>query len=164
MNTIRIPRYILTFSFVFALIGFLNLPGIGLGGGKGKELGEDAPIRFDGFYYKRGIMNPGQQQRSGYTYFRFYPDRTVLMLASASEPEKVSRRFGYGYNHGESKFKLYEETGAPGIKFSIKHFGVAQSYEGKAGKDSLQLHLYGGQSEYEYDDSYLFYKVENPPK
>jgi hypothetical protein len=157
MKTIRIPRYIFSFGLIFFLLGSFQT--LDWGGGK-KELGEDAPIRFDGFYYKRGIMNPGQQQRDGYTYFRFYPDRTVVMLASASEPEKVAKHFGQGYNQGDAKFKLNDAD----LSFTIKHFGVSQSYEGAAGRDTLKLRVYGGQSAYDYDDSYLFYKVDNMPK
>ena len=166
MKTIRIPQYIFTFGLIFFLLGSFSPSGLGGGdkegkkGGK-KELGEDAPIRFDGFYYKRGIMRPSQQQAQGFTYFRFYPDKTVIMTTSASEPERVARRFNRSYAQADSKFKLYEDNGNPAIRFSIKHFGVSQSYEGKAGKDSLNLKLYAGESEFEYDDIYLFYQVDD---
>lgn len=161
MKPFRIPQYIFSFSLIFLFLGSFQF--LDWGGGK-KDLGEDAPIRFDGFYYKRGIMNPSQQQRGGYTYFRFYPDRTVLMLSSASEPEKVARRFGQGYHHADAKFKLRGDEGNSEISFSLKSFGVTQSYEGSAGRDTLRLRVYGGQSAYDYDDTYLFYKVDKLPK
>lgn len=157
MKPIRIPQYIFTFGLIFFFLGSFPL----LPKGGSKELGEDAPVRFDGFYYKRGIMRPGQQQGPGYTYFRFYPDRTVVMTTSASEPEQVERRFGRGYNQADAKFKLYEKGGSPGIRFNIKHFGVSQLYEGQAGRDSLKLWLYGAQSEFEYHDVYLFYEAKD---
>ena len=161
MKPFRIPQYIFTFSLIFFFLGSSAF--VDRGGGK-KELGDDAPIRFDGFYYKKGIMNPTEQQRDGYTYFRFYPDRTVLMLSSASEPEKVARRFGQAYHHADSKFKLKGDEGSAEISFTLKPFGNSQSYEGAAGRDTLKLRVYGGQSAFDYDDTYLFYKVDNLPK
>jgi len=145
---------------LLALFGLLELTSAktykGMSFHRGGKDTADSPIKFDGVYYKNGIMKAGGHQNSNYTYLRFYPDGTVVVKISASKPEQIARYIGKQKNEGKGKYKVKNDE----ISFGMRQINEYQAYEGKVMGDTLQLMTTASSTGFSVADNYFYIPVE----
>ena len=124
--------------------------------GRGNKDTADSPIKFDGVYYKNGIMKAGGHQNSNYTYLRFYPDGTVVVKISSSKPERIARYIGKENNEGKGKYKVRNDE----ISFGMRQINEYQAYEGKVMSDTLQLTTTASNTGFTVADNFFFVPVD----
>ena len=124
--------------------------------GKGNKDTADSPIKFNGVYYKNGIMKAGGHQSSNYTYLRFYEDGTVVVKISSSKPEQIARYLGKNKNTGKGKYKVKNDE----ISFGMRQINEYQAYEGKVMGDTLQLMTTASNTGFQVNDNFFFIPVE----
>jgi hypothetical protein len=119
---------------------------------------KDPLLRFDGVYYKEGVMIPGATVNRNFTYLRFYQDGTVIRVSSASKPEQIEKWFAKrpDNNIGRGKYHLNKN----GIDFEVKYGTNMISHEGTIVQDTLKLTVYGSKNKASYNEDYYFVKVD----
>jgi hypothetical protein len=112
-------------------------------------------LRFDGMYYRQGVITPGRSTDQNYTYLRFYSDGTLLRVATASKPDDASKWLNKRrYPSSISKYKIKNDN----ISFGWENGGQIVTYDGQILEDKLRLSVYSGGNDYTND--YFFMQMD----
>jgi hypothetical protein len=158
IKTMKNLLIICTLFLAAACAGFKSSDDVSWGGGKKNSDTEKSLLRFDGLYYRDGVLVPGADANRAYTYFRFYPDGTVVRLSSASKPEQVAKFITKDNQIKDGKGKYHLKNNQ--IDFSMKTGNNYVTHEGDVLQDSIRLTIYGVQNSATYQELYTFMKLD----
>jgi hypothetical protein len=112
-------------------------------------------LRFDGMYYREGIINGNRSYGQNYTYLRFYPDGTLIRAVTASKPDDATKWLNkQRYSSSVTNYKLKGND----ISFGWKSGNDAMAIDGQVLEDKLRLNVYAGANEYTND--YYFMQMD----
>lgn len=117
---------------------------------------ESGELRFDGMYYKDGVITQNRSYGNNYTYLRFYPDGTVIRAATASNPDEVAKWLNKSRSSQTSNYKLKKGN----ISFAINANGDISTYDGEILENKIRMTVYSGGNTYIED--YYFMQIDLP--
>ena len=109
-------------------------------------------LRYDGVYFKTGMLRPGHDQAVNYTYLRFFENGMVYRVQTASKPDQVARWLTPSRMDGRGKYKVKGTA----LYFTTHTGGVEYSHEGYIFQDTLKLSTYTAQNENMFEETFYF--------
>jgi hypothetical protein len=105
-------------------------------------------LRFDGMYYRAGVVTPNRNYDQNYTYLRFYPDGTMIAVGTASKPDDATKWLNKKrYASFVTKYKLKGND----IGFGMDSGGGLVAYDGQVMEDKLNMTVYSGGKDYTFE-------------
>jgi hypothetical protein len=145
-------KRLLLYSLFFAILS-------GCATGKRSDTSQEdltaGELRYDGMYYREGVITQSRSYDNNYTYLRFYPDGTLIRVVTASKPDDATKWLNKKrYGRTMSKYKVRGDE----ISFGWKSGNDAMAYDGQVLENKLRLTVVSGSNQYSED--YFFMQMD----
>lgn len=145
-------KRLIIYSFICLFIG-------GCATGKRSDTSSEdltpGELRYDGMYYREGIVNQSRSYNANYTYIRFYPDGTLIRVVTASKPDDAAKWLNKKrYARMTTKYKLKGND----VSFGWNYANDIMSYDGEVLENKVRMNIYSGGNQYRED--YYFMQLD----